>query len=708
MAETAGTKNRLDQQSSPYLKQHADNPVDWYPWGEEAIEKARREDKPIFLSIGYAACHWCHVMEHESFENAGIAKVLNEHFVSIKVDREERPDIDAIYMRAVQMMTGSGGWPLSVFLLPHNLKPFFGGTYFPPDSNYGRPGFKELILQISGIYKTRKADLEHDAEHLTKKLIEVSLVKRDQDALKKEILEQAAANILSHYDSDLGGFRGAPKFPSPTSLQFLIRQGASKSSRSLEARSAALLTLDQMALGGLYDQLGGGFHRYSTDERWFAPHFEKMLYDNAQLAKLYVQAWQLTGKLFYKQIAVETLDYMLREMKSPRGGFYSSQDADSEGAEGRFYTWTWEELSAALGDGEDLNLAAQQWGLTKEGNWEDGRNILHSTFRHSRESGNPEPSVNFIKKKLFEWRLKYKIPPATDEKVLADWNALAVAVFSYAGAVFGEERYLKAAEDAVAYAQKTFFKKAPEKAPGSNLGLVPGTFSVLHARAGNRDISGFLEDYASWILALTDLYEATLDIEHLNQARVIAKRMVAEFWQADSNAFRSFPKEGADPYLLTNIQESYDGVMPSGTSAAAEALLKIGRYFEDEEMTRIAERVLRAHVAEMEGSPAGVTHFLNVLSEHSEEPWQIEIAGTREDAKWQALWRVTREQWWPARMTALIEGGKGTFPWTIDLPAKPTREPQVYLCKGRNCLLPAKDPKKLAEFLDKEAPGWER
>ncbi|MEK6543237.1 MAG: thioredoxin domain-containing protein, partial [Elusimicrobiota bacterium] len=552
--------NRLAAESSPYLLQHADNPVDWYPWGQEAFETARRLDKPIFLSIGYSACHWCHVMEHESFEDAGIAAVLNRDFIAIKVDREERPDVDAVYMKAVQLMIGGGGWPLSVFLTP-TLKPFFGGTYCPARASLGQPGFKDLLIHLAKAYKSDKAQIGKDADGVASRLTQWTNQSPRGNSLDPLAVSAAAASIASGLDPVNGGYGGAPKFPQPSILEFMLSVTAGLSpvapasrtfSSGKNAAELVLLTLDKMAAGGIYDQIGGGFHRYSTDERWFAPHFEKMLYDNAQLARLYTAAWQLTGRARYREIARETLDYILREMTSPEGGFYSSQDADSEGREGRFYAWEWKDIVSALdGDERAVTAVANALALTKSGNWEDGLNIL------TRVDSTADRGLGGARGKLFDWRARNRVAPARDEKILTDWNALTIETLAYAGAAFKEPRYTQAAVAAAG-------RIATERYGDDGV--------LLHALAGGRKVPGFLEDYAFWANALIGLYETTLDISYLESARAVAGKTLELFYDQQAGAFYSFPVKGGDADLLTNVIEVHDGVVPSGVSSAVTAL----------------------------------------------------------------------------------------------------------------------------------------
>ncbi|MBI4369777.1 MAG: thioredoxin domain-containing protein [Elusimicrobia bacterium] len=678
--------NRLDKETSPYLRQHADNPVAWQPWGKEAIDLARSQDKPIFLSIGYSACHWCHVMEHESFESAEIAELLNRHFIPIKVDREERPDIDAIYMKAVMAMTGAGGWPLSVFLTP-SLEPFFGGTYFPPNAQYGRPGFKDLLLHIVKIYEERRHNIKAEARAMAGRLAQMARPAKEPGELDPSLLDGAMRRLEKGFDARHGGFQGAPKFPSPTMLRFLLRYGASSRQESASARSQAILTLRRMARGGIYDQLGGGFHRYSTDDQWLVPHFEKMLYDNAQLARVYAEAWQLTRDDEFKKIAMDILDYLLREMRHESGLFASSQDADSEGVEGKFYVWKWHELEAALEPPQDLNDAAEFWGASQEGNWEYGLNILTASVKAD------EAKRERLRRILLKWRQTRKLPPERDDKVLADWNALAVSALAYAGAAFDEPRYIEAAQKTAKAADVKFFS-----ADGS----------VAHCQGPRGPIGGLLEDYAYWVNALIDLYEATLELRQLEQARLLGGRMNELFWDPKTAAFLAFPQSGADPYLIHNTEETHDGVMPSGVSAAAEALLRVGRYFDDEEALRLSQAALKRHAKEMEESPFGMTHFLSVLAQSFDEPWRIEIAGSGAfDQGIKPLKAAIARRYWSSRVVSLgTKEFQKVFSWVKASIGAEGARPEVFLCQGRECLLPSSDPREIEEFLTGKMPLW--
>lgn len=554
--------NRLAGETSPYLKQHALNPVDWYPWGEEALAASKRDDKPIFLSIGYSACHWCHVMEHESFENEEIARLMNERFINIKVDREERPDLDQIYMNAVQLMTRHGGWPMSVFLTP-DLKPFFGGTYWPPESRMGMPGFRDIVIKVHEAWKNRRPDVERGAEELTDALRQMAAQAADRNDLNDALLRRAMQRLISIADHRHGGFGGAPKFPHAMDIRLLLR--CWKRFGDGDALAVATLTLDKMAGGGIYDHLGGGFHRYSTDERWLVPHFEKMLYDNALLVPAYLEAFQATGNADYGRVARETLDYVLREMTQQEGGFYSTQDADSEGVEGKFFVWTEEEIIALLGP-EDARIFNYCYDVTARGNWEE-HNILNrpkTDEQAAKVLGLGVEELRAVlarcKPKLFEARSK-RVPPGRDDKVLVSWNGMMLSAFAMGAMVLGEERYAKAASEAVEFILEKLL------APDGRL---------WHGyKDGRARFNAYLDDYACLIDGLVDVYQATFNTGCLEAATSLAARMIDLFYDESQEGF--FYTSADHEQLIARNKESHDGSTPSGNSMAATALLRLGR-----------------------------------------------------------------------------------------------------------------------------------
>ncbi len=604
LEEVLTMPNRLADALSPYLAQHADNPVDWYPWGEEAFTKAGTEDKPIFLSIGYAACHWCHVMEHESFENERTAAVLNEHFVSIKVDREERPDVDDIYMEAVQTMTGSGGWPLSVFLTPER-KPFYGGTYFPPQRRGAMPGFEEILLAVHDAWTNRRADAVEQAQSLTKVLQTDNLARAEGEADVAELepfLDAAAESLARSFDPVWGGFGGAPKFPRPSDFGLLLRHWyRTGNERSLEMVAK---TLDRMADGGMYDHVGGGFHRYSTDRQWLVPHFEKMLYDNAQLARAYVEAWQVTGENRYRQVARETLDYVLRDMRHPDGGFYSSEDADSEGEEGVFYTWTPGELVEVLGQAQ-ADTFAQAYGVTGQANFE-GRWIAHlprplatSAEQLGRDLVELEQELKESRGRLLAVRAK-RVRPLRDEKVLVGWNGLMIDGFAVAGAAFEEKTYLEAAVAAAEYVER--FLRDDEG-------------RLLHCRRGDQaSHPAYLEDHAALAFGLVSLYETTFDEHWIDRAIAEADRLLAEFFDSDRGGF--FSTSARHEKLIARKRDLLDNAIPSGSSLATMALLRLGKLCGRGDYLAAAEQTIEATATVMERAPQAASQMLVALDFH--------------------------------------------------------------------------------------------
>ena len=593
--------NRLADALSPYLVQHADNPVHWLPWGEEAFAKATKEDKPIFLSIGYAACHWCHVMAHESFESERIAAILNEHFVSIKVDREERPDVDDVYMEAVQAMTGTGGWPLSVFLTPAR-EPFYGGTYFPPHRRGPMPGFEEVLLAVHDAWENRRAAAMEQAKNLTSILQSENLAGGPTGGGTAELaplLDEAVRSLGRAFDPDWGGFGGAPKFPRPSDLGFLLRRWHRTGDAPL--LGMVTTTLDRMAAGGVYDHVGGGFHRYSTDRQWLVPHFEKMLYDNALLARAYVEAWQVTGQERYGRVARETLDYVLRDMRHPEGGFYSSEDADSEGEEGRFYTWTPEELTATIG-AERAKVFAQAYGITAGGNFE-GRSIAHlprcvaETASHlGRSADDLQRELESCRRLLLQKRSE-RVRPLRDEKILVGWNGLMIDALALAGAALGEETYVQAAIAAAEYVNR--FLRDDEG-------------RLLHCRRDDQARHpAYLEDHAAFANGLVTLYEATFDERWIDRAIAEADVLLGGFLDHEQGGFYSTSKRHET--LIARKRDLLDNAIPSGSSLATLALLRLGLLCGRSDYLEAAEKTIQATAAVMERAPQAASQMLTAL-----------------------------------------------------------------------------------------------
>ena len=675
--------NRLAREKSPYLLQHQHNPVDWYAWGEEAFAKARRENRPIFLSIGYSTCHWCHVMERESFESPAVAAFLNEHFVSIKVDREERPDVDKIYMTFVQATSGQGGWPLNVFLTPE-LKPFYGGTYFPPDDRYGRSGFLQVLHEIQQVWETRRAEVANSAADIHARLEQLSVSHERSSGLvlTAAAMRDAGALFKNSYDAQHGGFGGAPKFPQPSQPQFLLRYA--KRFDDEDAIRMVLHTCDCMAAGGIHDQLGGGFARYSVDAEWLVPHFEKMLYDNAQLAQLYLDAFLVRGDARYAEVARDILDYVLRDMTHPDGGFYSAEDADSEGHEGKFYCWIRVELAKLL-TSEEFKVAARYFGITEKGNFLDhshpeplsNQNVL--SIADPQLTGPEMALLASAKGKMLAARSK-RVRPLRDDKVLVSWNGLMLGAMARASAVLGDEAYRAAAEKNL-----TFLKASLWDAK---------TQTLWHRwRDGERDNVQLLEGYAFLLAGTIDLYEATLGGEHLDFAIALAESMVARFYDAENGGFWQSAPGAKD--LILRVKEDYDGAEPSGNSVAILALLKLGRITDRKEFTDAAEKSLRLFANRLQQVPQAVPCLLQALDFSLEETCRAVVAGDPASPEARALLRAIHSVYQPNKV---VLGNTGPVePFAKTLPA--SGGPVVYLCTGASCQPPTRALARIAELL---------
>jgi len=679
--------NRLANETSPYLLQHKDNPVDWYPWGEEALKRARDEDKPVLLSVGYSACHWCHVMERESFEDDETARMMNEHFVNVKVDREERPDIDSIYMAAVQALTRHGGWPMTVFLTPDGA-PFYGGTYFPPIPSRGMPSFQQLLLSVADAYENRREEVLQSAESVRDYLqASTAAVMPEAESAGTELLDRAAGALLSQLDRRFGGFGGAPKFPQAMNLEVLLRHYHRTGERS--ALDGVELTCRQMANGGIYDQLGGGFSRYSVDGHWLVPHFEKMLYDNALLSRLYLETYQATGDAFYRRIAEETLDYVLRDMTSEEGGFYSAEDADSEGEEGKFYVWTPEELEAAL-DPDEANLAARYWDVTERGNFE-GSNILHVARPPEAvadEFGlSPEElwaSIARIRAKLFAMR-EERVRPGRDEKVLAAWNGLMLRSFALAARVTGREDYREAAVKNATF----IVEKLKED------GRIHRSYKDGRAR-----FNGYLEDYAMAADGLVALYEATFDTRWLVEADALLDAVSELFWDEEKRAFYDTPADHEE--LVTRPRDVYDNAAPSGTSVAAEVLLKLALFLDRADYRQRADDVLEELAGGMEKVPGGFGRLLCALDFSASEPREVAVVGDQRAPDTRALLEVVYSGYLPNKIVAGRSPDDDEAGGLIPLLAqRSAREGKAtaYVCVQYACQTPTTDPEELSRQL---------
>jgi uncharacterized protein YyaL (SSP411 family) len=608
--------NRLINEQSPYLRQHAYNPVDWYPWGDEALARAKAENKPILLSIGYSACHWCHVMERESFEDEGIARLMNENFVSIKVDREERPDLDHIYMEAVQMISGRGGWPLTMFLTPEG-KPFFGGTYFPPVDRQGMPGFPRVLMAIAQAYRNGAHEVQHNIAKLSEALGALGTYTVPEGELRRDLPIAAAHTLARSYDSVNGGLGQAPKFPNSFVFSLFLRGYDADNDASFATMVRD--TLNKMARGGIYDQIGGGFHRYSVDDRWLVPHFEKMLYDNALLARLYLDAARALSEPEFLTVAHEILDYVLREMTAPEGGFYSTQDADSEGKEGKFFLWNPAEVEQVL-DARLAAIAERYFDVTAEGNFE-GRNILHRTIEIADAAKmfdmTPDQmaeAIATIGQKLFAAR-EHRIKPGRDEKVLAAWNGMMISALAEGFRALHEPRYLAAAEKAAKFVMTT---------------LWDGRALRRSFKDGAARFNAYLEDYALVGSAMLDVYQATLDPAYLAHARTLADVIVERFLDAEHGGF--FFTSADHEQLITRLKAAFDGSTPSGNSAAVMLLLRLSAYTGDDRYFREAERAIKLFREFMEKQPFAFSHLLEAADLYLRGPTEIVVVGDRASA----------------------------------------------------------------------------
>jgi uncharacterized protein YyaL (SSP411 family) len=679
--------NRLAHETSPYLLQHKDNPVDWYPWGEEALGRARAEDRPIMLSIGYAACHWCHVMEHESFEDPVTAALMNERFVNIKVDREERPDLDTIYMAAVQAITGQGGWPMTVFLTPDG-EPFYGGTYFPPEPRHGMPAFRTVLDSISTVYQQRRSDVDQNVAALRERLQSGLQFagQRTGDTVTTAALDTAMDRLAKDFDWVHGGFGGAPKFPQPMTLDFMLRQYLRTG--SVQALDMVERTLQKMAGGGMYDQLGGGFHRYSVDARWLVPHFEKMLYDNALLVPVYLHAWLVTHDPLYRRIVTETLDWVTREMVDPAGGFYSTLDADSEGHEGKFYVWSLTELTALLGD-EDARLVAAYYDVTHGGNFE-GTNILNVpqpievvADRAGVDVTAMEAALGRARPILFAVR-EERVHPGRDEKVLTAWNGLMVRAFAETAATLGRDGYRATAERAADFALSALRRD----------GRLLRTY-----KDGQSKLNGYLEDYAFLADGLIALYGATFDPRWLAEAHALAETMVDQFWDDESGGFFDTGKD--HEALIARPKSVFDNAIPAGNSVAVEVLQRLAVLYDDADYAGKASRVLEGLWETMTRYPTGFGRILSALDFSLATPQEVALVGDRDAPDTAALISVMRERFRPNTVIALRMPGvpEDEQPALLRSREQVGGHATAYVCERYACQLPVTAPDALAAQL---------
>ncbi|WP_448576976.1 thioredoxin domain-containing protein [Thermomicrobium sp.] len=678
--------NRLANEKSLYLRQHADNPVDWYPWCEEAFRVAREQDKPILLSIGYSSCHWCHVMEHECFENPEIAQLQNELFVNIKVDREERPDLDELYMNALQAMTGSGGWPLNIFLTPDG-KPFYGGTYFPPEDRGQLPAWPRVLLAVAQAYRERRADVERAAEDLVSYLHQQTRPPLQAVPLREQLLDEAARNLVPHYDREHGGFGTAPKFPSPLQIEFLLR--TFRRAGAPRALEMVLQTLTALALGGIHDQIGGGFHRYTVDEAWLVPHFEKMLYDNALLARVYSLAYLASGNRLCRTVAEETLAYLQREMRGDHGAFFAAQDADSEEGEGAFYLWTPGEIAAVLGD-EDARLACRYFGVTPRGNFE-GKSILHvaddpatiaSEFVLSLDE--LDQRITAIRARLYQAR-DQRPHPARDEKVIVAWNALAIRAFAEAGAAFDRPDYVAIAERAANFLRDQ---------------LWDGTTLYHVWEEGEARFPGFLDDHANLVNALVSLYEATFDPSWIAWARQLTEAILTKFSDPVAGDFYDTASDAEQ--LIVRPKTFIDQGTPSGNGAAAEALLRLGTLLGEHRLIDRARTLLERYAQLAVEHPIACGQLLLAMDFALGQPFEIAIVGDPTQQETRALLRVVQASYLPNRVLAVRRPEDEMAATIVPLLAERflvDGQPAAYVCRNFSCQRPVTTPQELASQL---------
>jgi uncharacterized protein len=677
--------NRLQHETSPYLRQHAENPVDWYPWGEEALARSKTEDKPILLSVGYSACHWCHVMAHESFEHEPTAQLMNDLFVNIKVDREERPDVDDIYMQAVQALTGQGGWPMTVFLTPEG-KPFYGGTYFPREPRFGMPAFREVLAGVSEAYQNRRSQVEEAASNLSEALNREMLgIGGSISALNVDLLDTAAKMMDSTFDKMQGGFGGAPKFPQPMNLEFLLRTYARTNDPATLAQ--VTFTLKKMARGGIYDQVGGGFHRYSVDAIWLVPHFEKMLYDNAQLSRVYLHAYQVTGDEFYKRIATEIYDYILREMTAPEGAFYSTTDADSEGEEGKFFVWSVAELEALLG--KNAPVAIEYWGVTARGNFE-GHNILHVPNEDEVIAERLGITVDELRAKLTDIKhtlyaaRTHRIHPGLDDKILTAWNGMMLASLSEAARVLDRADYREAAT------RNAEFLLGAMVAPDGRL--------YRTHKDGHSKINAYLEDYGNLIDGLLEVYQTTFDGRWFVEARRLADHVLEHFAAADSGFFDTGDDHES---LIARPRNMQDNATPSGNSMIARQLVRLAAYTGEARYDEAARNTLGLLSEALRQYPQAFGEALSAADMLVSGVAEVAVVGAVADAGTKSLLDVAQKPYRPNIITAL---SPVDVPDESKIPLLSYRtmrggQPTVYVCRHFVCAFPVTIADQVKELL---------
>lgn len=702
--------NRLAREKSPYLLQHAHNPVDWYAWGEEAFEKARKENKPVFLSVGYSTCHWCHMMAHESFENEDIANMMNENFVSIKVDREERPDVDRVYMTYVQATTGSGGWPMSVWLTP-DLKPFFGGTYYPPEDRWEMSGFKAVLSRIAEAWKSNNKSIADASDAAVRQLLQLTSIPVDKSVKPEEsLLDAGYSQIKSSYEPIYGGFSGAPKFPRPVTLNFMLRYYAYSGKQ--DALAMVLFTLHKMAEGGMHDHIGGGFHRYSVDNYWHVPHFEKMLYDQAQLVCSYLEAYQITHEKFCADIARDILEYVLRDMTGSDGQFYSAEDADSpmpenpvKHAEGAFYVWEWKEIVQALGK-EQAEIFSYHYGIEKDGNvpadphgefYRKNILIVSRSFEDTgREFGKTSDEIRkqleLSKQKLFLVRV-LRPRPHLDDKTITAWNGLMISAFARGAQILNEPCYLDAALKALHFAESRLYN--------ANSGTLRRRY-----RDGESAVDGFADDYAFFIQGLIDLYEASFDIKHLTMAVELQHKQNELFLDKENGG--CFNTSGCDPNIILKMKEEYDVAEPSANSITALNLLRLSQMTGDKDFRELAEQTFRCFSAQLQHAPSAMPQMLSALDFHLDNPMQIIIAGRPDAADTRAILREIHFRYMPNKIILLADGEEGQQRLAKQLEfikdmTMIDGKATAFICENYVCKLPSNDLSKIIEILDAES-----
>jgi uncharacterized protein len=686
--------NHLKGEKSPYLIQHANNPVDWYPWGEEAFKKAKNEDKPIFLSIGYSTCHWCHVMAHESFEDPDVAEMLNQVFVSVKVDREERPDIDGIYMTACQIMTGTGGWPLTIIMTP-DKRPFFAGTYFPKESGFGSIGLKDLILNVKDIWNDNRLEAINSGDQIFHALKEISNTTTGA-LLGEDVLEKTYDELSKLFDPENGGFGDFQKFPTPHSLMFLLRYY--KRSRNRHALDMVTKTLNAMAMGGIYDHLGFGFHRYSVDKYWLVPHFEKMLYDQALIAMVYTEAFQVTGISQYKKIAENIYSYVLRDMKSESGGFYSAEDADSEGVEGKFYYWTRAEIYDIL-DGEDADFITLVFDIREEGNFNDGysknsnNNILHMRYDLNELSDrlgiDPitlEDKIDNLREKLYQNREK-RVHPHKDDKLLTDWNGLMIASLSKASQVFDEKKYSDVSREAVNFIFSNMYSES----------------RLLHRyREGEANITGNLDDYSFMIWGLLELYTASFDVHYLDLAIELNETLLKHFWDENYGGFYFTADDSEE--VLTREKKTYDSAIPSGNSVEMLNLIKISRLTEDPNLELMANKMETAFSEDIKRTLTGHTMFISAVNFKVGPSYEVVVVGETGALDTEEILKILKHSYIPNKVLIFKDSNSpqdaNEIAESIEYKKSIDGKATAHICAGGSCRIPTTDIGEMLRLLD--------